>query len=60
MVIKIKATSKPTRKTVKMECPNCKLLLERFVPINAKQGKDECGICGTKFEWKEEDGKIYR
>ena len=54
MAIKVTATSKPTRKVISIECPNCKASLCRNVPIDAKQGKDECGICGTKFEWREE------
>ena len=54
MTINAEAISKPTKKLIQIECPNCKLTLNRYVPLNAKKGKEECGACGTKLQWREE------
>jgi len=54
MTIKVKVIGKPTKRTIRIQCTNCNATLERYVPINAKEGKEQCGICGTKLQWREE------
>jgi len=53
MTIKVEAISKPTKRTIKIQCPNCNVTLERYVPINAKEGEEQCGICGAKLRWED-------
>lgn len=53
MAIKVKTIGKPTKKIIRIECPNCKTLLDRCVPIEATKGKDECSICGAKLYWED-------
>ena len=53
MPIETKLTSKPDKRFIKIKCPNCDTLLERYIPTSQTEGKDKCGICWAEFEWKE-------
>lgn len=54
MTIKITALTKPTKKFIKLWCPECKQPIGRVIPINRTEGKDLCNECGTEFKWEEE------
>lgn len=50
--IKVTLISKPNKKFIKIKCPNCNTLLERYVPVHQTGGKDRCGVCEAELEWE--------
>ncbi len=58
-MIKTKIIEQPTHRTINIICPSCNTQLSRQAKIDQWQGKEECGLCHTKFVWEEtEDSRV--
>lgn len=53
MTIKVTKISGPTKREIKVECPDCGHPLYLDIPIEAREGNDRCAFCGTEFKWEE-------
>lgn len=52
-MIKTTIIEQPTTRFITLKCPKCEYEIGRVVKIDQYSGRDECGLCHTKFEWEE-------